>query len=144
MVGLMRDGHLLAEAHPDQLLRQYNKTSLEDVFLDLCRRQPTADSTTSTLNTPLTPVSSTVNFVDPNTDSETAPLLPRSNQSDGTCVVRLPPTLQFSPSYLGSINVLIRVDSMILCMRVLPTCTACRCMCIRLTGVWCDCRSVDL
>jgi hypothetical protein len=35
----MRDGMLLDEAAPDALLAKYNKTSLEDVFLDLCRRQ---------------------------------------------------------------------------------------------------------
>jgi ABC-type multidrug transport system ATPase subunit len=45
-VGLMRGGQLLAEAPPNDLLRTYNKQTLEEVFLDLCRRQPTIDGAT--------------------------------------------------------------------------------------------------
>ena len=40
IVGLMRDGALLAEAAPDELMARYHKNTLEDVFLELCRRQP--------------------------------------------------------------------------------------------------------
>ena len=36
----MRDGALLAEAAPDELMARYHKNTLEDVFLELCRRQP--------------------------------------------------------------------------------------------------------
>ncbi|XP_046464439.1 ABC transporter G family member 20-like [Daphnia pulex] len=35
-IGLMRSGRLLAEDSPDNLLREYNLSSLEDVFLKLC------------------------------------------------------------------------------------------------------------
>lgn len=35
-VGLMRDGHLLAEANPEHLINQHNALTLEDVFLKLC------------------------------------------------------------------------------------------------------------
>lgn len=34
----MRSGRLLAEESPDSLLQRHNLTSLEDVFLTLCRR----------------------------------------------------------------------------------------------------------
>ena len=33
---MMRDGRLLAEAPPAELLVQYGKETLEDVFLQLC------------------------------------------------------------------------------------------------------------
>ncbi|UJR07556.1 hypothetical protein I4U23_011844 [Adineta vaga] len=36
-VGLMRSGRMLAEDEPTRLLIKYNQTSLENVFLDLCR-----------------------------------------------------------------------------------------------------------
>ncbi|GIY63008.1 ABC transporter G family member 20 [Caerostris darwini] len=36
VVGLMRDGHLLAETNPEVLITQYNVLTLEDVFLKLC------------------------------------------------------------------------------------------------------------
>ncbi|XP_072363224.1 ABC transporter G family member 23 [Scyliorhinus torazame] len=36
MVGLMRDGNLLAEAAPDELIRSHNVSTLEKVFLKLC------------------------------------------------------------------------------------------------------------
>ncbi|XP_041064858.1 ABC transporter G family member 20 isoform X3 [Carcharodon carcharias] len=36
MVGLMRDGHLLAEAPPDELMRLHDVSTLEKVFLNLC------------------------------------------------------------------------------------------------------------
>jgi hypothetical protein len=32
----MRSGRLLAEDSPENLLRDYNQTSLENVFLELC------------------------------------------------------------------------------------------------------------
>jgi hypothetical protein len=35
-IGLMRSGRLLAEDSPENLLRDYNLSSLEDVFLKLC------------------------------------------------------------------------------------------------------------
>ncbi|CAF4035754.1 unnamed protein product, partial [Rotaria sordida] len=35
-VGLMRSGRILAEDEPNHLLNQYNETSLENVFLQLC------------------------------------------------------------------------------------------------------------
>lgn len=37
-IGLMRSGRLLAEESPDALLLRHNMTSLEDVFLTLCRK----------------------------------------------------------------------------------------------------------
>jgi len=37
-VGLMRDGVLLAESAPDDLLKKYSTSSLEEVFLKLCSR----------------------------------------------------------------------------------------------------------
>ncbi|GIX76681.1 ABC transporter G family member 23 [Caerostris extrusa] len=36
VVGLMRDGHLLAETNPEVLITQHNVLTLEDVFLKLC------------------------------------------------------------------------------------------------------------
>ena len=33
---MMRFGRLLAEGHPDTLLEEYGRTTLEDVFLRLC------------------------------------------------------------------------------------------------------------
>ncbi|XP_055933092.1 ABC transporter G family member 20-like [Argiope bruennichi] len=36
VVGLMRDGRLLAETNPEVLIDQYNALTLEDVFLKLC------------------------------------------------------------------------------------------------------------
>lgn len=39
VVGLMRDGQLLAESEPNALIASYSMTTLEDVFLHLCRRQ---------------------------------------------------------------------------------------------------------
>ncbi|XP_046651597.1 ABC transporter G family member 20-like [Daphnia pulicaria] len=37
-IGLMRSGRLLAEDSPENLLRDYNQTSLENVFLELCMK----------------------------------------------------------------------------------------------------------
>uniref|UniRef100_A0A8D8X953 ABC transporter G family member 23 n=1 Tax=Cacopsylla melanoneura TaxID=428564 RepID=A0A8D8X953_9HEMI len=39
MVALMRQGVLLAEAPPEDLIKQYHATTLEDVFLQLCYKQ---------------------------------------------------------------------------------------------------------
>jgi ABC-type multidrug transport system ATPase subunit len=36
-VGMMRDGHILAEAAPDQLMTKHCSSTLEEVFLKLCR-----------------------------------------------------------------------------------------------------------
>ncbi|KAI0241754.1 ABC transporter G family member 20 [Lamellibrachia satsuma] len=44
MVGLMRDGRLLAESPPDDLLQVHNLQSLEDVFLRLCERDQLHDN----------------------------------------------------------------------------------------------------
>ncbi|TRY76558.1 hypothetical protein TCAL_02660 [Tigriopus californicus] len=44
MVGLMRNGHLLAEAPPSTLLEQFNLPSLEDVFLKLCVKHEMVDA----------------------------------------------------------------------------------------------------
>ncbi len=38
-VGLMRDGRLLAEAAPKELMEKHQTTSLEEVFLSLCKRE---------------------------------------------------------------------------------------------------------
>ena len=38
-VGLMRDGRLLAEAAPKELMDKHQTTSLEEVFLSLCKRE---------------------------------------------------------------------------------------------------------
>ncbi|XP_017298600.1 ABC transporter G family member 23-like [Diaphorina citri] len=47
MVALMRQGVLLAEAPPEDLIKQYQATTLEDVFLQLCyvQNQATQDVT---------------------------------------------------------------------------------------------------
>ncbi|XP_046651593.1 ABC transporter G family member 20-like [Daphnia pulicaria] len=37
-IGMMRSGRLLAEDSPENLLRDYNQTSLENVFLELCMK----------------------------------------------------------------------------------------------------------
>jgi ABC-2 type transport system ATP-binding protein len=37
-VGLLRQGRLIAEGNPDELMKKHNKRSLEDVFLELARR----------------------------------------------------------------------------------------------------------
>lgn len=42
-VGLMRNGILLAEDSPQQILNFYNVTSLEDAFLQLCQKQGVSD-----------------------------------------------------------------------------------------------------
>ena len=39
VVGLMRNGALLAEDNPAKLMESYNLTTLEDVFLKLCMNQ---------------------------------------------------------------------------------------------------------
>ncbi|CAG0897220.1 unnamed protein product [Darwinula stevensoni] len=49
-VGLMRNGYLLAEAHPEALLAAHNMSTLEEVFLKLCQsvkglRQPLTSET---------------------------------------------------------------------------------------------------
>ncbi|KAF2369152.1 ABC transporter-like, partial [Trinorchestia longiramus] len=44
-VGLMRRGHLLAEASPDNLMQHFGNPSLEDVFLELCLRDGRLDPT---------------------------------------------------------------------------------------------------
>uniref|UniRef100_A0A3B3HT82 ATP-binding cassette, sub-family H, member 1 n=1 Tax=Oryzias latipes TaxID=8090 RepID=A0A3B3HT82_ORYLA len=36
VVGLMRNGHLLAEGHPDAVMKQHSATTLEHAFLQLC------------------------------------------------------------------------------------------------------------
>ncbi len=38
MVGMMRNGKLLAEGKPDDLMITHNKKTLEDTFLALCMR----------------------------------------------------------------------------------------------------------
>ena len=43
----MRDGKLLAEAAPDVLLQRYHKNTLEDVFLELCRKNPSREDMTT-------------------------------------------------------------------------------------------------
>ena len=40
----MRHGRLLAEDSPSRLLDIYNHSSLEDVFLELCIREESADN----------------------------------------------------------------------------------------------------
>jgi len=37
-VGLLRQGKLIAEGNPDELMKKYGKRSLEDVFLEIARR----------------------------------------------------------------------------------------------------------
>jgi len=39
-VGLLRQGRLIAEGNPDELMKKHGKRSLEDVFLELARRGP--------------------------------------------------------------------------------------------------------
>jgi len=39
-VGLLRQGRLIAEGNPEELMKKYGKRSLEDVFLDIARRDP--------------------------------------------------------------------------------------------------------
>ena len=38
-VGFMREGKLIAEGSPDNLMEMFNATSLEQVFLCLCQEQ---------------------------------------------------------------------------------------------------------
>jgi ABC-type multidrug transport system ATPase subunit len=40
MVGIMRNGKLMEEGVPNQLLIKYGETTLENVFLKLCRNEP--------------------------------------------------------------------------------------------------------
>ncbi|KFM56511.1 ABC transporter G family member 23, partial [Stegodyphus mimosarum] len=42
VVGLMRDGHLLAEKNPEILIQNYGAYTLEDVFLKLCMKDSEA------------------------------------------------------------------------------------------------------
>ena len=39
VVGLMRNGYLLAEENPNTLMQTYNLATLEEVFLKLCVKQ---------------------------------------------------------------------------------------------------------
>lgn len=44
IVGIMRDGHLIAEDKPARLIEQYSATSLETAFLTLCKiQEPTQE-----------------------------------------------------------------------------------------------------
>ncbi|ELT92522.1 hypothetical protein CAPTEDRAFT_162923 [Capitella teleta] len=43
MVGLMRNGRLLAECSPEELIEKHNLPTLEDVFLELCERDQIGD-----------------------------------------------------------------------------------------------------
>ncbi len=44
VVGMMRFGRLLAEGHPDTLLEEYRRDTLEDVFLHLCMGDDTKEA----------------------------------------------------------------------------------------------------
>ena len=66
IVGLMRDGRLLAEAAPSELLARYRKDTLEDVFLELCRNHVSADEEREQIEP---------------ADDEAVTLLPSSGQS---------------------------------------------------------------
>lgn len=46
IVGFMRNGRILAQANPEQLLERYQLTSLEALFLRLCEREPDSIETT--------------------------------------------------------------------------------------------------
>ncbi|CAF1059337.1 unnamed protein product [Rotaria sp. Silwood1] len=49
-VGLMRSGRILAEDEPNHLLNQYNETSLENVFLQLCYEDQNRIQQQTTMN----------------------------------------------------------------------------------------------
>ncbi|XP_068183425.1 ABC transporter G family member 20 isoform X1 [Antennarius striatus] len=49
VVGLMRNGHLLAESPPDVVMKQHNALTLEHAFLQLCE---TSDQAVSNLSSP--------------------------------------------------------------------------------------------
>jgi len=42
LVGFMRDGRILDEGNPEELMERYKQASLEDTFLHLCRKQDTS------------------------------------------------------------------------------------------------------
>lgn len=42
-IGLMRNGKILAEQNPQDLLQAHNETSLEQVFLKLCIEESSSD-----------------------------------------------------------------------------------------------------
>ena len=71
IVGLMRDGKLLAESSPEELMSRYNKQSLEAVFLELCRNHMTLDERSASLAA----ISLSNLQSASSTDSEKAPLL---------------------------------------------------------------------
>lgn len=43
----MRYGHLLAEANPDRLLKDFGMSTIEDVFLNLCEREDVVEEVTT-------------------------------------------------------------------------------------------------
>jgi ABC-type multidrug transport system ATPase subunit len=59
VVGLMRDGQLLAESDPNALINFYRMRALEDVFLHLCRRQDGQNMTSpASINSPTSTLTS--------------------------------------------------------------------------------------
>ncbi|CAI8037609.1 ABC transporter G family member 23 [Geodia barretti] len=72
-VGLMRDGQLLAESEPNALINSYGMGTLEDVFLQLCRRQDAVSSPVESINSP----------IDDLTSDEETPLLTRERGRRG-------------------------------------------------------------
>ncbi|XP_040579310.1 ABC transporter G family member 20 [Lepeophtheirus salmonis] len=55
IVGMMRYGRLLAESPPANLMKLYNKPTLELVFFNLCRKESSDDSLFAEHSTPRTP-----------------------------------------------------------------------------------------
>ena len=55
-LGMMRFGRLLAEGSPHNLLIQYDKISLEDVFLELCMKDNDFDALGDEIDGPQTSI----------------------------------------------------------------------------------------
>ncbi|PAA75845.1 hypothetical protein BOX15_Mlig020348g2 [Macrostomum lignano] len=82
MVALMRDGRLLAEAEPQELLDRYNDSSLESVFLKLCEMDsedslPDTSAAASSTSVAANAAASTSEIV-----TENSPLLPKPSNHD--------------------------------------------------------------
>uniref|UniRef100_A0A1I8G3A4 ABC transporter domain-containing protein n=1 Tax=Macrostomum lignano TaxID=282301 RepID=A0A1I8G3A4_9PLAT len=82
MVALMRDGRLLAEAKPQELLDRYNDSSLESVFLKLCEMDsedslPDTSAAASSTSAAANAAASTSEIV-----TENSPLLPKPSNHD--------------------------------------------------------------
>ena len=85
-VGMMRNGRLLAEAHPDHLMKELALPSLEEVFLHLCRHEEPSEAHTRMLA--LTKGTAEPSSASVNEDNERLPLLSSGARKVGSWLQR--------------------------------------------------------